>query len=476
MNNIKIYLPLVLSLSFLSGACSKDDEPTEPGTDPITPPVSAEPLDLKEYDIGAGVLMQGFYWNTEPVGEWWNVLSEQVDDWAEAGIDRIWLPVATKGQSGAGGMGYDISDYFDFGEYDQHGSVETRFGSREELENLISTAHENDIEVIADIVINHNSGGGYQYNPYRQDSTYTLFNEEHGNASGMFNRTYEHFHPNDVSQSDPAAFEAFPTTDLDHDVEYVQDWLWKNENSVAQYYKNEIGFDGWRFDFVKGYEPWVIEEWMAAVGGFAVGENWDGYAPNLNQWVEETGVSAFDFAAFYELEKAFDRENDLTNLENEMLRTLNPEKAVTFVANHDTEKDQNEDNRIAEENKLMAYSYILTHDGYPTIFYLDYERYTEELQQLILIHNSIATGDVEILYADEDEYIMQRTGTEDNPGLLLYLSTNGQKSRTVETDWSSERIMDYTYSTDYTARTSESGVVTLQAPKEGYAVYSIMAE
>jgi alpha-amylase len=354
--------------------------------------------------------------------------------------------------------------------------VETRFGSRAELENLISTAHANDVEVIADIVINHNSGGGLQFNPYRGYETYTLFDEEHGNASGMFNRTYEHFHPNEISQSDREAFFAFLETDLDHDVQYVQDWLWNNENSVAKYYSNVMEFDGWRFDYVKGYDPWVIQEWMDAVGGFAVGEYWDGYSPNLEQWVEESGIAAFDFAAFYELEKAFDRNEDMTMLENDMLWKTYPDMAVTFVANHDTEVNEYEDNRIAAEHKLQAYSYILTHPGYPTIFYSDYTnlQFQEEIEQLILIHNTIATGSTEILYADEDEYVMRRNGSGNNPGLILYLSLNGNKRRTVNTNWNSTTLMDYTYNTNYTAQTSSNGIVTIESSSAGYAIYSVM--
>ena len=472
----------MLSLLLALGACSKDDDNSEPkpgGGGEENPPVATvEPLDLASYDNGSGVMMQAFYWDVEPRFEWWDILSEQVDDWADAGIDRIWLPVASKGNSGGYSMGYDVSDYFDFGDYNQHGTTETRFGSRDELENLIATAHDNDVEVIADIVINHNSGGGLEYNPYREQETYTLFDEEHGNASGMFNRNYEDFHPNDVSESDREAFFAFQETDLDHDVQYVQDWLWNKENSVAKYYKNVMGFDGWRFDYVKGFEPWVIQEWMDAVGGFAVGEYWDGYSPTLSRWVEESGISAFDFAAFYEMEKAFDRNEDLTMLENGMLWKTHPDKAVTFVANHDTEVNEYEDNMIAAQHKLQAYSYILTHPGYPTIFYQDYTNpdFQEQIDQLILIHNSIATGSAEILYADQDEYIMRREGTDGNPGLILYLSLNGNKRRTVNTNWDSTMVMDYTSNTNYTARTSSNGVVTLESSASGFAVYSIMEE
>ena len=483
MKKTKFLFPFLFSLLLVVSGCSKDDDEVVDETDDITggeeeeipTPQDPEALDLSQYTSGQKVMMQTFYWDVEPRFEWWNNLSDKVEGWADAGIDRIWLPVATKGQSGGYSMGYDPSDYFDFGEYDQHGTVPTRFGTREELENLISKSHELGLEVIADIVLNHNSGGGLEYNPYREKDTYTLFNEENGNASGMFNRNYEHFHPNDVSQSDEGDL-FFSEQDVDHDVPYVQDWFWKNENSVAKYYKNEMGFDGWRFDYVKGFGTWVIEDWMSEVGGFAVGENFDGNADVLVDWVDATGVSAFDFAAFYKMEEAFDRFDDLNYLDGNTLRKVNPDKAVTFVANHDTEKDENEDNRIASENKMKAYAYILTHDGYPTIFYSDYENeaFNEEIKQLIEIHNSLALGDVEVLHVDNNEYVMKREGNAENPGLILYISTESTtKRRNVQTNWNNVTLLDYSGNTTYTPTSDENGMAIIEAPANGYSIYSI---
>lgn len=476
---------LLLFALLVMGSCSSDDNitPTDPdeGDGQVDLPTAEyEPLNLENYYNGTGVMMQAFYWDVEPRHQWWEQLTEKVDDWADAGINRIWLPPASKGQSGGYSMGYDPSDYFDLGEYEQHGTVETRFGSRTELDALISAAHSNGIEVIADIVLNHNSGGGLEHNPYRGYETYTLFNEEFGNASGMFNRNYENFYPNSTSPYDPGSL-FYEETNLDHNQEYVQNWLWAADFSVANYYKNEVGFDGWRFDYVLGFEPWVVKAWLDKVGGFSVAEYWDGDANKLINYVEETGSGVFDFATFYKLEEALDRHDDLTYLTGDMVWQTYPDKAVTFTANHDTESPENAekvDNYIEMGNKMKAYAFILTHPGYPTIFYSDYENedFKEELQQLILINNTIATGDVEVLYVDEDEYIMKRARTASSPGLILYLNTNGniKIKENIDTDWNQVKIMDYSGNTDYSPTTDENGLVSLRAPANGYAVYSIM--
>jgi alpha-amylase len=53
----------------------------------------------------------------------------------------------SKAQNGPFSMGYDPTDYFDFGNYNQNGTIETRFGSKTELVNLITKAHTENIQV-----------------------------------------------------------------------------------------------------------------------------------------------------------------------------------------------------------------------------------------------------------------------------------------------------------------------------------------
>ena len=127
-------------------------------------------------------------------------------------------------------------------------------------------------------------------------------------------------------------------------------------------------------------------------------------------------------------------------------------------------------------NKLKAYSFILTHPGYPSVFYLDYENeaFKEEIQNLISIHNSLATGDLEVLYLDNDEYVMKRSGTGTNPGLILYISiSNSTKRRSVSSNWNNVTLMDYSGNTTYTPTSDENGMVQIEVPANGYAIYSI---
>jgi alpha-amylase len=410
--------------------------------------------------VGGGVIMQAFYWDVPSGGTWWNTVNSKLTAWDNAGFSAVWLPPASKAQNGAFSMGYDPFDYYDFGNYNQMGSTETRFGSRTELSTVITNAHAKNIQVYADIVINHNSGGASEYNPFTGGNTWTKFTP----LSGKFNRSYYDFHPNDARASDEGSFGGYP--DLSHTKSYVQDWLWLRSDAVGKYYKNTMGFDGWRFDYVKGFGAWVVRDWVNNVGGFAVGENWDSNVNVLKGWVDGTNrtSSAFDFAAYYKMDEAFDG-NNMYKLNDDMLWKRDPAKAVTFVANHDTD---------IIWDKMLAYAYIMTHEGYPCVFYRDYEEWLnkERLNNLIWIHRNLAVGNTSILFADTDEYIARRNGS---PGLVVYLNdSDAWQERWIQTNWTSRTIKDYTGHSGWQPVTQGDRWVKIQAPPHSYSVWSTL--
>ncbi|APD07834.1 alpha-amylase [Flavobacteriaceae bacterium UJ101] len=451
-------LTFSILLSIITTNCNDDTNEITTESTAIAPTKSSRTI----LNTGSKVMMQAFYWDVPAGGNWWNTVSQKIGDWEQAGIDAIWLPPASKAMNGATSMGYDPYDYFDLGKYDQKGSTETRFGSEDELRNLVANAHNHNIAVIADIVINHNSGADKQEdNIFTGTKTWTDFTEI---ASGKFTRTQYDFHPNDSHSNDTGVFGGFP--DLCHHKSYVQDWLWRSDESVAKFYMNDIGFDGWRFDFVKGFEPWVVKEWLNHNGGFSVGELWDGNASTLESWANAANSTAFDFACYYAMDAAFDN-NDLTKLNNDMLLKRNPFKAVTFVTNHDTDEIW---------NKMLAYAYILTHEGYPTIFYQDYEEWLdkERLNNLIWIHNNLAAGSTTNLWTDHDEYIAKRNGHAEKAGLIIYINNADYwQERWIQTNWNNTIIKDYTGHSNWQPTTQGNGWVKIQTPPKSYSVWSI---
>lgn len=128
-------------------------------------------------------MMQAFYWDV-PVddstknGFWWDTLKSQAEELSQAGITGIWVPSPAKGNFGIWDMGYGIFDHYDLGNYNQKGTIETRFGSRVELEQMITEMHSKQIHVYADMVLNH---------------IYTGSNEEEANPAVkqyVFDRAY----------------------------------------------------------------------------------------------------------------------------------------------------------------------------------------------------------------------------------------------------------------------------------------------
>lgn len=114
------------------------------------------------------VMMQAFYWDV-PVdasglnGSWWDSLAVKSKSLSESGFTGMWVPSPSKGNFGIYDMGYGIYDHYDLGNYNQKGTTETRFGSRAELEAMIDSMQTNNIEVYADIILNHIYSDGDYY-------------------------------------------------------------------------------------------------------------------------------------------------------------------------------------------------------------------------------------------------------------------------------------------------------------------------
>src|ERR1700748_3954894 len=97
-------------------------------------------------------IMQFFHWYYPADGSLWNKLKEEVPKLEEMGVTTLWLPPAYKACDG--GVGYGVYDLFDLGEFDQQGSVRTKYGTKDEYVAAVETAHKNNLKVIVDVVLN----------------------------------------------------------------------------------------------------------------------------------------------------------------------------------------------------------------------------------------------------------------------------------------------------------------------------------
>lgn len=110
-------------------------------------------MDIKKLDkkwwkkeVGYQIYPRSFYdSNNDGIGDL-NGITEKLDYLKNLGITLIWVCPIFK--SPMDDNGYDISDYYD---------VNPEFGTKEDLEKLITEAEKRGIKVILDLVINHTS-------------------------------------------------------------------------------------------------------------------------------------------------------------------------------------------------------------------------------------------------------------------------------------------------------------------------------
>lgn len=148
--------------------------------------------------------------------------------------------------------------------------------------------------------------------------------------------------------------------------------------------KSEVGFAGWRYDFVKGYAGWAIQLYNDhTFPEFSVGEYWDDDPQKVVDWIDSTHTdsqkrsTAFDFPLREVLRQAVDFGNyDYLKYHDKPSGVMGmwSDKSVTFIENHDTEEIRGGVNGPAFPNgdkTLEGYAYILTHSGTPTVFWRD---------------------------------------------------------------------------------------------------------
>lgn len=113
------------------------------------------------------LILQGFEWHTPSSPPAPNETHSQTSHYsrltrllpslANLGVTTLWLPPGCKGNNPRGN-GYDIYDLWDLGEFEQKGARSTKWGSREELRDLMDKGKECGIEMVWDAVLNHKAG------------------------------------------------------------------------------------------------------------------------------------------------------------------------------------------------------------------------------------------------------------------------------------------------------------------------------
>lgn len=322
---------------------------------------------------GTEVLLQGFNWecnslrNTQRKPCWLAMLAEKADQIADAGCTAVWLPPPCQSIAAEGYMPQD---------YD---SLSTSYGDAEDLKRCIAALHGHGVKAVCDVVINHRCA--QQQGPDKKWNQYT--GTYSWGASSIVSNQAEQF--GGTGRWKPESlFEAAPN--LDHSSEQVRHDLKRWLSSL----RHTVGFDGWRFDFAKGYGGSYVKEYVDATSpSFVVGEVWDpccydesgnlsyNQDPHRQQivdWCDLAGGAAagFDFTTKGVLQEALSRSEywRLKDSEGKPPGVIGwwPARGVTFVDNHDTGSTQAHW-PFPAAHLVQGYVYILTHPGTPCIFY-----------------------------------------------------------------------------------------------------------
>ncbi|MDF2381260.1 alpha-amylase [Nostoc ellipsosporum NOK] len=424
-------------------------------------------------------LLQCFEWNCPPDGRQWQYLEAQVKDFSAMGITGLWLPPAYKGTRGKYSEGYDVYDLYDLGEFDQKGTVATKYGTKEEYISLIRSARAAGIAVYADIVMNHMGGAeeterirAYQVDPDNRNKIISGLKEIEAYTRFVF--------PGRGAKYSTFQWNATCFTGVDHAIgekekhiyllEHAAGQGWKNVtgkekgnfdflilNDIetrnpavreelkkwGRWYHNETGFDGVRIDAVKHMDPAFLNEWLDYMraevnpGLKAIGEFWlSDDLPVLLEYLKVTGgrMRLFDAPLHHNIVTAslLRHRYDLRRIWDDTLTMIHPQAAVTFIDNHDTQPLQSLEEFTAQWFRAHAYALILLRqEGLPCVFYPDLFgsadgdpepegrcpqfEAVKELRQLLMVRNKHAYGPQHNYFDAPDCIGWTRTGEEDNP-------------------------------------------------------------
>ncbi|PWS31456.1 alpha-amylase [Pedobacter paludis] len=364
-------------------------------------------------------IIQYFHWYYNEEQKLWIKVASEAKHLKEIGITSVWLPPAYKASAGGYSVGYDTYDLFDLGEFDQKGSVETKYGSKDQYIKAIDALHDQGIQVLADVVFNHKAGGDElekisvrtvnednrteftsdvfeieawtKFNFPGRQGKYSEFIWDHQCFSGVdwaedLKETAIYSIQNFVGEG----FEQVPSTELgNYDYLMFNDIDFRNRAVIdelkywGEWIVDNTKIDGFRLDAVKHINPHFIIEWIDHLNTkynrsfFVVAENWDVInTVEQEEYIQltEGRTQIFDSLLhqnFFVASKEGNNFDLRTIFDNTLVQTT-PELAVTFVDNHDSQPLQALEAYVDFWFRPIAYAIILLRlQGIPCLFFPD---------------------------------------------------------------------------------------------------------
>lgn len=366
-------------------------------------------------------IFQFFHWYILPEDNLWNSASAEAKNLASMGITHIWLPPAYKSAKGVAEPGYAVYDLYDLGEFNQKGTVRTKYGTKQEYLQAIEALHKVGIQVLADIVLNHKMGGDEMEevhvktaNPANRNEfigdvhtieapTKFTFPGRNGKYSNYIWDKYSFtgfrenedikliLHEHSKGQWDEMTDDENGNYDylMGKDVEFRNVHVREELKKWGRWLISETGIDGFRLDALKHinsnfYPEWIDHIKQVSLKDFMViGEYWESDVAVILKFIQATQekIQMFDVPLHYNLQRASieKSEYDLRNTFNDTVVKEKPNLAITFVDNHDTQPLQALESTVEAWFKPLAYALILLREGgtpcafYPAVYGASYQ-------------------------------------------------------------------------------------------------------
>ncbi|XP_022967951.1 alpha-amylase 3, chloroplastic-like isoform X1 [Cucurbita maxima] len=398
---------------------------------PVEPPVQIS----SGTGSGFEILCQGFNWESHKSGRWYMELKEKAAELSSLGFTVLWLPPPTESVSPEGYMPKDLYN------------LNSRYGNIDELKDVVKTFHDVGIKVLGDVVLNHRCA---QFQ--NQNGIWNIF----GGRLNWDDRAIVSDDPHFQGRGNKSSGDNFHAApNIDHSQDFVR-------NDIKEWLcwlRKEIGYDGWRLDFVRGFWGGYVKDYLdASEPYFAVGEYWDSlsytygemdhnqdaHRQRIVDWINATNgtAGAFDVTTKGILHSALQR-CEYWRLSDQKGKPPGvvgwwPSRAVTFIENHDTGSTQGHW-RFPGGKEMQGYAYILTHPGTPSVFF-DHilSHYKSEIAALITLRqrNKVnCRSAVKIQKAERDVYaatIDDKVAVKIGPGHFEPPSISGGWSLVIE--------------------------------------------
>jgi len=425
-------------------------------------------------------MMQYFEWFLPADQKHWEHLKNDAKNLAALGVSGVWLPPCCKGTS-SNDIGYGVYDLYDLGEFDQKGTVPTKYGDKASLKAAVDALHKAGLYVYADVVLNHKAAADEtqeitvfevdEQNRERDVSgpftieawTRFTFPGRKGKHSA-FTWGWQHFTATDFDQRTGKSSiyrivgenKSF-SENVDHefgnydylmfaDIDYHHPDVIKETIAWGKWICDELSLDGMRLDAVKHINDDFIELFVKAMRDyvkrpfFTVGEYWKDDTEQLRDYLSNSDfcLTLFDVPLHYNFYQAGKqgRDFDLRTIYDGSLVKSNPMNVVTFVDNHDSQRHQALESYVAGWFKIPAYALILLrNDGYPCLFYGDYYGIGGDdgipgrkaaLDPLLEARRKCAYGEQIDTFDSPNIIAWQRMGDSEHPesGLAALISNN----------------------------------------------------